>query len=111
MTQVDTDAKDNKICNLVLYAAMMDDYRMLMSIESVQRKGKPALQLAPIAEYEFDATKNKTALPEFKEWIDEEVFLAASVRHAISHAHFEFTEILKLLEAKAPDSDFFDGIE
>lgn len=109
-TQVDTEAKDGKIGNLVLYAAAIEDYKMLLSIESVQRKGKPALKLEPIAAYEFDDKKHKTALPEYKDWLDAEVFLAASVRHAVVHAYNEFKQVLQYMEVKAPDSDFFAGI-
>jgi hypothetical protein len=110
LTQIDDDAKQGKVSNLVLYAALLSDYKMLMSIESVQRKGKPPVAIAPIASYEYDEKANKTALPEFKEWLDAEVFLAASVRNAVSRAYFEFSQILQMMEAKAPDSDFFSGI-
>lgn len=111
MRQVDEDAKLDKISNLVLYASTLEDYKMVMSIESVQRKGKPPVVIAPIADYEFDDKKNRTALPEFREWLDDEVLNAGSIRRAINREYFVFTQIMHMCEVHAPDSDFFDGIE
>jgi hypothetical protein len=111
MSQVDEDAKRDKISNLVLYASTLEDYKMVMSIESVQRKNKPPIVLEPIIAYEFDDSKNRTALPEFREWVDDEVLSAGSIRRAVNRAYFEFTQIMHMCEGHAPDSDFFVGIE
>ena len=111
MAQVDEDATAGKISNLVLYAAALEDYKLIMSIESVQRKGKPPVQISAIADYEFNDKKHRTALPEFREWIDDEILTAGSIRRASNRSFFEFTQILQMIEAHAPDSDFFAGIE
>ena len=110
LTQVDDDVRCGKFGNLILYAATLEDYRLLMSIENVQRAGRAAIAIAPITDYEYDKDTYKTALPEFKEWLDEDVFLAASVRNAVAKAYFEFAQVLKYLETKAPDDPFFVGI-
>lgn len=110
MAQTDEDAKNGKISNLVFYAATLEDYKMVMCIESVQRKGKPPFMVAPITAYEFDDKQNRTALPEFRTWLDDEVLTAASIRRAVSRSYFEFSQILQYIEAHAPDSDFFAGI-
>jgi hypothetical protein len=108
--QADADIAAGKISNLLLYTVALEDYKMLMSIESVQRAGKAAISVAPISDYEYDEETNRTPLPEFKRWLDDEVFLAASVRNAVVNAYHKFSEILRYMDVKAPDDPFFDGI-
>jgi len=110
LVQIDEDTHNNKFANLILYTATLEDYRMLMSIESVQRKGKQTLEIAPIGDYEFDSDVNTTPLPEFKAWLDDELFSAFSLRNTVSKSHWEFAQILQYLESRAPDDPFFDGI-
>lgn len=109
--QADHDLAAGDVVTTVQYLRTAAFYKMCASVESVERVGKGTTKLPELASIDIEGTDAPTPLVALKEYLDNEVFLVASVRAALGQAWVKFDALLQLLEANADTPDFFAGIE
>ncbi len=92
------------------YLQRMLDYRLVTMIDTVMRDGQPTVAIPSPADCEV-RDGDATALPELREYVDNEILIGESVRRFVGYEFHRFQRLAEKLESRANDPSFFEGID
>lgn len=106
--QADNDMATSKITTGMQYMRRLEDYRLAMALERLERQDKAPMEFQEVNELAYADDVFTTPLPQLIEFIHGKVFVSDHVRRTVGQHWMVFQQLLETLEAKARDPDFFD---
>jgi len=88
------------------------EYRMALSIARFTRQGQQPIDIPEATSYAWEASATyHSVVDAMRQDINDKIFVTDTVRQAVAHCWSQFWHILKHLEVKANDPDFYKAIE
>jgi hypothetical protein len=108
--QGEKDLADGRVFSGVGYYEKVTDYRLIMSIESIERAGSERLPFEATIDLPTPAGAI-TPLVQLLTWFNTRVFNTDTVKRAIGQTFQKFERLNEHLETQANNTDFWSAIE
>jgi hypothetical protein len=107
--QLDELVRTEKIQSRAQWMKLLMDYRLAMAISRFERVGGGAVNLQLPEDVKFDPEKDHTCLPALHKYVQNRLFGSEHVSRAVGQEFMRFQRLQEILEARAPDPDFYTG--
>jgi len=110
--QLAYDMRQNRLTDDASYFMLLQTYRLLMSVASIQDGiGRVLVEIPPAAELGIDDLEGEpTILRKLNNWFNENVAPMESTRRIIVQHQHAFQRLVEALEVMTAEADFWTGI-
>lgn len=110
LDQLDSEVRSGEIAVPTQYMRQFEIYRFSSAIVRIVVVGRPPIDILPIGKIAH-SEDIFSALPQLNQHLNEQVFAAETLRRSAVQQWRLFDTLVRHMEAKADDPDFFSAIE